>query len=166
MAKKSVKQTRPEKVGDDGGRCQPAAIHRIFVMLVATLPLWHAQIAREMLHPLFSSAPTRALSSSVPATAIMLLLLVAISTRKAARNLSWRTLWLIIGAWKILSDPLIANLGEILMRRGLGPGVVFGRILVDAIPNVATWIWILNSFYCKEVRPMLPMSSALRDRRR
>ena len=135
-------------------------------MLVATLPLWHAQIAREMLHPLFSSAPTRALSSSVPATAIMLLLLVAISTRKAARNLSWRTLWLIIGAWKILSDPLIANLGEILMRRGLGPGVVFGRILVDAIPNVATWIWILNSFYCKEVRPMLPMSSALRDRRR
>lgn len=152
MAKKSGKQTRAEKGGDDGGRRQPAPIHRILVMLAATLPLWHAQTAREMLYPLFSSAPTRALSASVPATAIMLLFLVAISTRKAARSLSWRTLWLVFGAWKVLTDPLIVNLGEVLMRRGLGPGVVFGRILVDAVPNVATWIWVLNSFNCKEVR--------------
>lgn len=152
MAKKSVKQIRAEKGGDDGGRYQPAAIHRILVMLAASLPIWHTQTAREMLYPLFSSAPTRALSASVPATAIMLLLLVAISTRKTARSLSWRTLWLIIGAWKTLSDPLIVKFGGNLMQRGLGPGVVFGRILVDAVPNVATWIWILNSFHCKEVR--------------
>lgn len=125
-------------------------------MLAATLPLWHAQTARKMLYPLFSSAPTRALSASVPATAIMLLLLVAISTRKAARSLSWRTLWLVFGAWKVLTDPLIVNLGEVLMRRGLGPGVVFGRILVDAVPNVATWIWVLNSFNCKERAHWIP----------
>lgn len=153
MAKKSVKQTRAEKGGDDGGRRQPAAIHRTLAMLAAMLPLVHAQTAREMLYPLFSSAPTRALSAGVPATAIMLLLFVAISTRKAARSLSWRTLWLVIGAWKVLSDPLIVYLGGGLMRCGLGSGVVFGRILVDAVPNVATWTWILNSFNCKEVRP-------------
>ena len=120
-------------------------------MLAAMLPLVHAQTARDMLHPLFSSASTRALSASVPATAIMLLLLVVISTRKVARSLSWRTLWLVIGAWKVLSDPFVVYLGGGLMRCGLGPGVVLGGLLVDAVPNVATWIWILNSFNCKKV---------------
>ncbi|GAA5987962.1 hypothetical protein JCM10908_007291 [Rhodotorula pacifica] len=109
-----------------------------------------------MLHPLFSAAPTQALSAAITTNAILLACAAALLTSKYARWLSWRTLWLLIAGWEIASDSLIAVLGERLMRLGLDSGVVVGRLLLEAVPTLATWIWLANSTNCKERSRILP----------
>lgn len=125
---------------------------RIGALLAATLPLWHARTPQEMLHPLFSSAPTQAAHTKVTSYAIMLVLFAGLAQRDAIRTLSWRSLWLVIGVWKVLSNLFVQAFGEELMSLGTGTGVVAGQLLLTAVPNVGTWIWILNSVACTEVR--------------
>ncbi|GAA5863907.1 hypothetical protein JCM3774_004414 [Rhodotorula dairenensis] len=138
-----------------GGNLSPI-VHRLAALLMATLPLWHTRSAQEMLHPLFSSGPTQATAASVTSNAIMLLVFAGLANRDFSRRLSWRWLWLIIGAWKVTSDLIVEAFGEELMALGPDTGVVVGRCLLNAVPDVATWVWVLNSFSCTERARYVP----------
>lgn len=130
---------------------KPSLSLRLLASAIAISPFLFEHTATELLYPLFSSAPAHSLETTIP---FYSLLVVAFISQRALLKVesSWRTHWLIIGVWKILSEGIVRYTGQKLLNLGLEKGVLAGRLLLEAIPLLATANWLWDQFSCKEVR--------------
>ncbi|GJN91173.1 hypothetical protein Rhopal_004191-T1 [Rhodotorula paludigena] len=64
--------------------------------------------------------------------------------------LDWRVCWFAVGVWKIVTEGIVRERGEWLIQLAPSIGILVGRLLVDGVPTLFTWIWLRNSLSCKE----------------
>lgn len=129
---------------------KPSLSLKLLASAIALSPCLFQHTAQELLYPLFSTAPTHALETTVPFYSLILATFVIQEVSFKAKP-GWRSCWLVTGVWKILSEGLIRWYGEKLLELGLMKGVLAGRLLLEAIPLLAMANWIWGQFECKEV---------------
>ncbi|GAA6032581.1 hypothetical protein JCM8097_004826 [Rhodosporidiobolus ruineniae] len=125
------------------------ALYTYLYALFSFLPFFGRHLAPQLLFPLFSSQPTttREASAVVYASLAAVFLLHHLFVgRKSGRKAGWRTLWLVVAVWRIASEGVVRFAGERLMRLGLTKGVVVGRLLLEAVPTLSTWQWVVESW--------------------
>jgi len=130
---------------------KPSLSLKLLACAISISPLLFEHSATELLHPLFSSAPTHSLATNVPFYSTLAVIFLAQRAFTSSRWI-WRVYWLIIGIWKIVSEGLIRSNGERLLSLGLDKGVLAGRLMLEAIPLLATAKWILDQRSCRDVR--------------
>ncbi|GAA5977940.1 hypothetical protein JCM11641_004339 [Rhodosporidiobolus odoratus] len=157
------KESSPTGVRRPLPPAEPTLPPIILSHLTSLLPFLFAGIPTELLFPLFSSAPVASPQATWTLQAVVAVAFVAsrflLSARKgnpSGSRLGWRTLWVVIGAWKIVSEGLIRVGSKKLLGLGLMPGVICGRVLIEAVPTLALWAWIWESWSSKERKAFLP----------
>lgn len=136
---------------------KPSLSLKLLASAIALSPCLFQHSAQELLYPLFSTAPTYSLETTIPFYSLIfatfLIQKVSIKVKP-----SWRSCWILIGIWKILSEGLIRWYGEKMLGFGLTKGVLVGRLLLEAIPLLAMANWFGGQFECKEVSSILALS--------
>ncbi|GAA5948651.1 hypothetical protein JCM3765_004958 [Sporobolomyces pararoseus] len=134
---------------------KPSLSLKLLACAISISPFLFARSATELLYPLFSAAPTHSLATSLTlySTLIGLFLVQRVLIK---RTWSWRTYWLVIGMWKILSEGLVRWFGENLLNLGLEKGVFVGRFLLEGVPQLALSNWVKDSIDCKERVKFIP----------
>jgi len=136
---------------------KPSLSLKLLAAAIALSPCLFQHSAHELLYPLFSTAPTHSLETTIPFYSLIFATFVIQKVSFKVKP-SWRTCWMVSGIWKILSEGLIRWYGERLLGFGLTKGVLVGRLLLEAIPllSMANWVW--GHLECKEVSLMLALS--------
>jgi hypothetical protein len=145
------RRTSPPTARRPASPPKPSLSLKLLACAISISPFLFDHSATELLHPLFSSAPTHSLATNVSFYSTLAVIFLA---QKAFTTSSWsgRTYWLIIGIWKIVSEGLIKSNGDRLLSLGLDKGVLAGRLMLEAIPLLATANWIWDQQSCRDVR--------------
>ncbi|GAA5924080.1 hypothetical protein JCM3775_005590 [Rhodotorula graminis] len=146
-------------------RAQPPRGPPLALVLVAhlasTLPLWFNSAATDLVVPLYSYQPTHALRPTLAFYAACALAFAAlVAVRRTRPRLAWREAWLVIGAYKVVTEGLVRSRGGRLVTRegSLDEGLVAARIALELVPTVATWAWLVGSSSCAERKIFLSSS--------
>ncbi|GAA5926024.1 hypothetical protein JCM10213_007349 [Rhodosporidiobolus nylandii] len=134
----------------------PSLAVRLLAALFAPLPFLFPSTARQLLVPLFSSAPVTAPEASYALYGALAVVLLLGRWRRWGLSGGWRAAWVAMGTWKVLSEALIRLGGEKLLGLGLTTGVRAGTAILEAVPLLALGSWVWGSWWCKERRALLP----------
>lgn len=147
---RQIKRSSPPASRRPATSHKPSLSLRLVACAISISPFLFDLSATELLYPLFSAAPTHSpvttLTLYASLTALFLIQRVFVK-----RSWNWRTYWLVIGIWKILSEGLVRWYGQTLLSLGLEKGVLVGRIFLEGVPQLAMSSWVWNSMECKEV---------------
>ncbi|GAA6048483.1 hypothetical protein JCM3770_003780 [Rhodotorula araucariae] len=151
MANHRVRATAPPS---------PSAPLRLVAALVATLPFWFNESARDLLVPLYSSAPVHALQANAVFYTLVSAAFAALLClrREGSPPIDWRVRWLAVGTYKVVTEGLLRWRDGWLFTRFTAPstGVWAGRVVLEFIPTLCVWLWLNDSYTCKERSAFLP----------
>ncbi|GAA5929139.1 uncharacterized protein JCM15063_004063 [Sporobolomyces koalae] len=150
-----ARATSPTVASRQATSSRPTLSLKLLACGVACTPFLFEGTVTELLHPLFSSAPTHSRETTLPLYATLFGVLLVQRSVLQPRT-SWRTYWFIVGGWKILSRGLVRWFGEKLLTLGLERGVLSGRFLLEAVPFLALANWTWEQFDSKERAEFLP----------
>ncbi|BGP40816.1 hypothetical protein JCM10449v2_004781 [Rhodotorula kratochvilovae] len=138
----------------------PSAPLRVVAAILATAPFWFNETSRDLLVPLYSSAPVHALEDNAPYYALLAVTFAALLfLRRPDRSaVDWRVRWLAIGAYKVVTEGLLRWRDGWLLTRWDTPatGVWAGRLVLEFVPTLCLWLWLVDSWACKERKAFLP----------
>ncbi|GAA5885891.1 hypothetical protein JCM5296_000178 [Sporobolomyces johnsonii] len=135
---------------------KPSAFLQLLSAVVSLLPFLFSGTEVQLLHPLFSSAPTHALTAWLPVYVVLAGVFAILLHCRDSRRPGWRVYWFAIGVWKILAEGIVRWGGEMLLGLGLTSGLLVGRLLLEAVPTLALWSWLWDEVACKEKALFLP----------
>ncbi|GAA5844544.1 hypothetical protein JCM9279_006342 [Rhodotorula babjevae] len=153
-----ARRPRPSRAQPPPPPRRPPPALVLLAHLTSTLPLWFNSAATDLLAPLYSHQPTHALKPTLAFyAACTLAFAVLVLVRKRRPHVGWRAAWLVIGAYKVVTEGLLRwNGGKLVTRPGsLDEGVVAARIALELVPTVATWAWLVESASCVERKAFL-----------
>ncbi|GAA5928483.1 hypothetical protein JCM1841_003671 [Sporobolomyces salmonicolor] len=129
---------------------ESSAVLQLRMAVVSLLPFLFPAIETDLLHPLFSSAPTHALAAWLPLFVVLAVVFAVLLRGRDNRCPGWRVYWFAMGVWKILSEGIVRWGGEMLLGLGLTKGLLVGRLLLEAVPTLALWSWLWDELSCPE----------------
>lgn len=135
----------------------PSPPLRLAALVVSTVPLWFNSTPGDLVVPLYSHATVYSShTDSLPFHALTLaafLSLVSLLLRRGRSLPSWRTSWFLLGAYKVLTEGIVRWRDGWLVTRAVDPatGVWTGRLVLEAVPTLCLWLWLAQSWHCKEV---------------
>jgi len=157
----AIRRPRPSRAQPPPPRHPPPGLVLV-AHLASTLPLWFNSAASDLLVPLYSHHPARALKPTLAFYAACALAFAALLlVRRRRPPVAWREAWLVIGAYKVVTEGVLRwNGGALVTRPGsLDEGVAAARVALELVPTVATWAWLVGSWSCTEVRSISSSSA-------
>ncbi|GAA6006017.1 hypothetical protein JCM11491_004091 [Sporobolomyces phaffii] len=149
------KQPSPPTARRPAPRPKPSLSLKLVASCIALAPFLFDRSATELLYPLFSAAPTRSAAAALPLYSTLVAIFL-VQRALVKRRSSWRTQWMILGVYKVLTEGLVRLSGGRLLALGLDTGVVAGRFLLEAIPLLTTANWCCDQLDCKERANFVP----------